>query len=90
MKIGRVCGTVVSSIQHPFLDGRRLLMVQLEDPAGEATGEPIIAVNAVDAGSGDRVLLLDEGNSARQILNAPNAPIRTLIVGIIDEIFEGE
>ncbi len=89
MKIGRVCGTVVSSIQHPFLDGRRLLMVQLEDPAGKATGEAIIAVNAVDAGAGDRVLLLDEGNSARQVLGAENAPVRTLIVGIVDAVYEG-
>jgi ethanolamine utilization protein EutN len=90
MKIGRVCGTVVSSIQHRIFEGRRLLMVQLEDPAGKAVGEPIIAINAIDAGAGERVLLIDEGNSARQILSAPDAPIRTLIVGIIDEISEGE
>ena len=88
MKIGRVCGTVVATILHPALKGRRLLMVQLEDPHGEQQGKALIAVNAVDAGLGDRVLLIDEGNSARQILRAPEAPVRTLIVGVIDEIDE--
>jgi len=88
MKVGRVCGTVVSTICHPSLEGRRLLLVQLEDPDGRPLGVPLIAVNAVDAGIGDRVLLIDEGNSARQILGDPAAPVRTLVAGIIDEIDE--
>lgn len=88
MKIGKVCGTVVSTIQHPSFNGRRLLMVQPLDSARRAKGEPIIAINAIDAGAGETVLVLDEGNSARQILSAAEAPIRTLIVGIIDEVDE--
>ncbi len=88
MKIGRVCGSVVSTISHPFLDGRRLLIIELLDPDGEPTGSEIIAIDAVDAGPGQLVLLIDEGNSARQILDASKAPVRTLIAGIIDRVDE--
>lgn len=85
MKIGRVAATVVSTIKHPALDGRRLLVVDLLDLEGKATGRDLIAVDAVGAGSGETVLVLDEGNGARQVLAAPQAPIRAVIVGIIDE-----
>lgn len=86
MKIGRVAATVVSTIKHPALDGRRLLFVDLLDLAGKATGRDLIAVDSVGAGSGETVLVLDEGNGARQVLEAPEAPIRAVIVGIIDEL----
>ncbi len=85
MKIGRVAATVVSTIKHPALDGRRLLVVDLLDLEGKTTGRDLIAVDAVGAGSGETVLVLDEGNGARQVLAAPQAPIRAVIVGIIDE-----
>ncbi len=86
MKIGRVAATVVSTIQHPALDGRRLLVVDLLDLEGKPTGKDLIAVDSVGAGAGETVLVLDEGNGARQVLKAPQAPIRAVIVGIIDEL----
>ncbi|MDX2437180.1 MAG: EutN/CcmL family microcompartment protein [Acidobacteriota bacterium] len=86
MKIGRVASTVVATIKHPALDGRRLLVVDLIDLEGKATGKDLIAVDAVGAGAGETVLVLDEGNGARQVLKAPQAPIRAVIVGIIDEL----
>jgi len=86
MKIGRVAATVVSTIKHPALDGRRLLMVDLIDLEGRPTGKDLIAVDSVGAGAGETVLVLDEGNGARQVLKAPQAPIRAVIVGIIDEL----
>ncbi len=86
MKIGRVAGTVVATICSPALDGRKLLYVDLLDLDGNATGKDLIAVDAVGAGAGETVLVLDEGNGARQVLEAPNAPIRAVIVGIVDEI----
>ncbi len=86
MKIGRVAGTVVTTICSPALDGRKLLYVDLLDLDGNATGKDLIAVDAVGAGAGETVLVLDEGNGARQVLEAPNAPIRAVIVGIVDEI----
>ena len=86
MKIGRVAGTVVATICSPVFEGRRLLMVDLLDDTGRATGRDLIAVDSVGAGAGEMVLILDEGNGARQVLQAPDAPVRAVVVGIIDEI----
>ena len=86
MKIGRVAGTVVSTISSPVFDARRLLLVDILDDAAVASGAYLIAVDAVDAGAGETVLVLDEGNSARQVLDAPEAPVRAVIVGIVDEL----
>ncbi|MFH1475337.1 MAG: EutN/CcmL family microcompartment protein [Chloroflexota bacterium] len=90
MKLGRVVGTVVSTINAPDFDGRTLLLVDLLDPAGAPAAGYLIAVDSVGAGAGETVLLLDEGNSARQVLAAPGAPIRTVVVGIVDAITGGE
>jgi ethanolamine utilization protein EutN len=86
VRIGRVVGTVVSTINAPAFDGRTLLLCDLLDPSGAAAGGYIIAVDTVGAGAGQTVLILDEGTSARQVLDAPGAPIRTLVVGIVDEV----
>ena len=86
MKIGRVAGTVVATICSPVFEGRRLLMVDLLDDKGKATGRDLIAVDTVGAGAGETVLILDEGNGARQVLKAPDAPVRAVVVGVIDEI----
>ena len=86
MKIGRVAGTVVATICSPALEGRKLLFVDLLDLEGTETGKDLIAVDTVGAGAGETVLVLDEGNGARQVLEAPDAPIRAVIVGVIDQI----
>jgi len=86
MQIGRVCGTVISTIDHPALADRRLLIVQPYDPRGHATGAMTMALDVVDAGVGDWVLVLDEGTSAAQVLNTPRGPIRTVVVGVVDAI----
>jgi len=86
VKIGRVVGTVVSTINAPAFDGRTLLLCDLLDPSGRPAGGYLIAIDTVEAGPGEMVLILDEGNSARQILGVPGAPIRTLVVGIGDEL----
>jgi len=86
VKIGRVAGTVVATICSPVFEGRRLLMVDLLDDTGRATGRDLIAVDSVGAGAGEMVLILDEGNGARQVLQAPDAPVRAVVVGIVDEI----
>ena len=85
MKLGRVVSTVVSTIQHPDLEGRRLLLCDLLDARGQTTGKELIAVDTVDAGAGETVLILDEGGSARRILGNANAPIRSVVAGILDE-----
>jgi microcompartment protein CcmK/EutM len=86
VKIGRVAGTVVSTISAPVFDGRKLLLCDLVTPDGEPTGDYTIAADTIDAGVGDTVLILDEGNGARQIVGEAVAPIRAMVVGIIDEI----
>ena len=88
MKLARVVGTVVSTINHPAFDNRTLLLCDLLDPSGRPSGGYLIAVDSVGAGAGETVLLLDEGNGARQVLGAPGAPIRTVVVGIVDSIAE--
>jgi microcompartment protein CcmK/EutM len=90
MKIGRVAGTVVSTICVPDIEDRKLLFVDLLDLEGRETGVNAIAVDAVGAGAGETVLVLDEGNGARQVLEAPNAPIRAVVVGVIDELMIDE
>jgi len=86
MHLGNVIGEIFSTINHPIYDSRKLLIVDRIDPNGVATGEYLIAIDTVGAGVGQTVLIIDEGNSARQILAAENAPTRSVIVGIIDEI----
>jgi ethanolamine utilization protein EutN len=81
VKVARVTGTVVSTISHSLFDGRRLLICDLEHSDGY-----LIAVDTVGAGVGERVLLLDEGTGARQILGVPTGPVRTLVVGIVDDV----
>lgn len=89
MILGVVSGTITSTINHRFYDNRKLLIVDKTDPEFRPTGQYVICVDAVDAGIGQRVLVLDEGNGARQITDWPNGPIRSVIVGIIDEVQVG-
>ncbi len=84
MKVGRVVGTVVSTINAPVFDGRRLLLCDLLDARGEPDGGYLICVDTVGAGAGETVLIVDEGNSARQIVGVSPAPIRAVVVGIVD------
>ena len=89
MILGRVSGTVVSTINHPFYDGRTLLLVDRIDPAGNPTGDYLIAVDTVQAGAGETVLVLDEGNGGRQVTGDPTGPVRAVIVGIVDHVQVG-
>jgi len=82
----RVVGEVVATIKHGDLVAQKLLLVQPVDPAGAAQGRPMLAVDVVDAGVGDHVLVVDEGNSAAQVLSRPRGAIRTVVVGVIDDI----
>ena len=90
MKVGRVTGTVVSTINDPFFDGKRLLLCDVLDVAGEPDGYTI-AVDAVNAGVGETVLIVDEGTSARQIFGLTTGAIRAVVVGTVDQlVVDGE
>ncbi len=86
MFIAQVTGDIVSTINHPDCQKRRFVIVDRLDPAGKPSGGYLIAVAAIDAGIGDRVLVLDEGTGARQILGSSKAPIRSVVVGIVDSV----
>ena len=86
MILGRVCGSLYSTINHQFYDNRRLLVIDRLDIRGNPTGHYLIAVDSVDAGAGETVLVIDEGNSARQVVADNRAPIRSVVIGIVDHI----
>jgi ethanolamine utilization protein EutN len=86
MILGRITGSVVSTIHHPIVDGRKLLVAERLDQAGKPTGGYIIALDAIGAGMGETVLILDEGSGARQILDDTGAPVRSMVVGIVDAV----
>jgi len=86
MYIGKVIGTVVSTIKISHLEGRKLLLVDQVDLDGQETGYYDVAVDVAQAGPGDTVLVIDEGNGARQILGLDPGAVRAVIVGVVDEV----
>jgi microcompartment protein CcmK/EutM len=86
MKLARITAQVVSTQKHPVYRGLKTFMVKHLDLAGTETGAPFVAIDRVQAGIGDTVLLLQEGSSARAILGDDEAPVRSVIVGIVDHV----
>ena len=86
MILGRVIGSITLTINHPFYDAKKLLVVERTDAAGAPLADYLIAIDTVGAGAGERVLVLDEGNGARQVLASKSAPVRSVIVGIVDDV----
>ena len=87
MKYCRVLGDVVATVKHPAYVGHPLLIVQPIDEHGADVGTSFLAIDHAQAGPGDRVLVLTEGNGVRQILKGGDqVPIRSLVVGIVDEV----
>ena len=86
MLIARVIGELVSTHKHASHQGRKALIVQPLDLDGSSRGDPVIALDAVDAGVGDRVLLVTEGFSAMTSVGRPESPIDMAVVGVIDRL----
>jgi len=86
MFLAEVIGTVVSPVQHPALDGERLLLLRVLQPDGSPAAETRIALDRAGAGVGERVLVVDEGNSGRQLVGRKDAPVKTVIVGVVDYV----
>jgi len=84
--IGKVIGTVVATIKIDHLYARPLLLVSMLDLEGEETEDYDVAVDTCQAGVGDTVLVLDEGNGARQVLKLDPGAVRAVIVGVLDEV----
>jgi microcompartment protein CcmK/EutM len=86
MLIGRVIGDLVATQKHASHEGRKLLLVQPLNLDGSDRGDAVVALDAVDAGVGDRVLLATEGFSAMTSVGRPNSPIDMSVIGFIDHI----
>lgn len=86
MILARVVGDVVATIKHDHLRDQKLLLIQPVTPAGAPTGRVAIAIDCAQAGRGDLVLVLDEGNGAAQVLRRGRGAVRTVIVGVVDAV----
>ena len=86
MLIARVVGEIVSTAKAPSHVGQKALLVQPLNLDGSKQGETLVAMDAVDAGVGDRVLVVTEGWSAMTAVDRPNSPIDMAIIGVIDSV----
>lgn len=87
MYIARVVGNVVSTHKNDRLDGKKLLLVRRLDLEGKHDGSvEVIALDVVDAGVGDKVLVVQEGSSARKIFNDSKIPVQAVVVGIVESV----
>ena len=87
MMLARVTASVVSTEKHSHYRGQKILVVQPVDPEGTPKGKSLLAVDGVQAGIGDLVLVVDEGGSARAVIGDESAmTIRTAICGIVDRV----
>lgn len=87
MMLCRVLGSVTATEKHPAFAGRRLMVVQPVDEERATSGASFIAVDHTSsAGPSDLVLVLREGNGVRQLLRNKTLPIRSMIVGVVDEV----
>jgi ethanolamine utilization protein EutN len=87
MILGTVVGDVVSTMKHQDYDGYKMLVIRPVDHQGQKAGKPFLAIDSVQAGIGDTVLVIDEGGAGRAILNAPDRrTVRTVVCGVVDEV----
>lgn len=87
MRCCRVVGPMWASVKHPAYAGRTLFVVQPVDTDGKDVGHSFVAIDNVQAGIGDQVIVMTEGTGVRQILAMGDiVPIRSMIVGIVDAV----
>jgi ethanolamine utilization protein EutN len=86
MLIGKVTGNIAATIKHPVYKAQKLLTVEILNPKRVPTGESVVAIDSVEAGIGDLVLITQEGRSAMAVVGQSEVPVRTVIVAIIDKI----
>ncbi len=87
MILCRVIGTSVSTVQHPVYDGKTVLVCQpVAADGARRLGRAFLAVDSVQAGEGDLVVVAREGNAARQVLGGDDDPFHAVILGVVDEV----
>lgn len=85
MQMAIAKGRATSTVKHPSLAGRKLMVCQLLGNEGQAEGEPVLALDSLGARSGDRVILTSDGLGLRELLNSNNSPARWWTIGIVDD-----
>ena len=86
MLIGRVVGNLVATQKNEKLEGAKLLLVQPLDLEGRDRGTTVLAIDGVDAGEGDRVLLIQDGRSAQMVLGRGVAAVDAAVIGVVDAV----
>ena len=86
MREGIVLGSLTSTIKHPSLNGKKLLVIQVLNSKGEPDGNPEIVPDFSGAGKGDRVVISWDGIYMTEVYKDPQVPVRAWTVGIIDEV----
>ena len=86
MILGKIVGNVVSTMKLKIYEGYKILVVQPIHSDINYKGNTFLAIDTVQAGPGDTVIVIDEGNSARQIIDDKMAPVRCVIAGVVDEV----
>lgn len=86
MILAKVLGQVIATQKEPTHDGKKILLVQALSLDNQLTGDPFVALDAVDAGVGDRVLAVQEGFSAMTAVGHDQAPIDAAVIGVVDNV----
>ena len=87
MILAKVKGNLVSTQKNSYLVGQKLLLVHPIDLNNNYIGKnDVVAIDVVDAGIGDTVLLVQEGKAVQQILGHKNAPVHSVVVAVVDSI----
>lgn len=86
MLLARVLGSVVATQKNEKLEGAKLLLVQPLDLEGRPRGGAVLAIDGVDAGVGDHVLLLQDGRSAQLVLGRGISSVDAAVVGVVDSV----
>ena len=90
MIIARVTGTLFATRKNARFEGKKILVVQEQTPSGKSVGPTFLAVDRVNAGVGDRVIINKEGSSARLMFGDNEIPLQSVIVAVVDEIQYGD
>lgn len=85
MLTGRVVGNAVSTVKHPSMQGWKLLVVQpLLADGRTPDGDPVLAVDALGAGTGEKVMISSDGRSTQELVQSSTTPVRWSVIGIVD------
>jgi ethanolamine utilization protein EutN len=85
MLLGLVEGNVTATIRHKSLAGWKVLIVQPLGLAGEADGDPVLAIDLLGAGHGTKVVISNDGKGTREMIGDNNSPVRWSVIGLADD-----